>query len=115
MVVTYVLLCMFIFVVCLVEFLCGQPAEEVTEASEETITVRMWASARDASTAWELHCMLHEQMWIYMQELEEGRYLPHQRVLLSQKEEHYAQLNGHLQGRQVSPDGELHEDEDSDA
>jgi hypothetical protein len=48
-------------------------------------------------------------MWIYLQELENGRYLPRRRVLVQQEDEYRQQINGNLQQRRVSPDGELHD------
>lgn len=63
-----------------------EPAVQVTDTSDETVTVRFVAGGATPSAAWRLHCQLLEAMLRYVQELEDGRYLPHQRLLLQQNE-----------------------------
>lgn len=63
-----------------------EPAVQVTETSDETVTVRFVAGGATPSAAWRLHCQLLEEMLRYVRELEDGRYLPHQRLLLQQNE-----------------------------
>lgn len=63
-----------------------EPKVQVTETSEETMTVRCLATAATPSAAWSLHCMLLEQMLAYVRELEDGRYLPRRRLIVQQND-----------------------------
>lgn len=56
------------------------PIVQVYECKEETMIIRCLCSAKDASAAWTLHCDLREAMIAWLQQLEDGRYLPHRRI-----------------------------------
>ena len=58
------------------------PTVQVTDLKEETMEVRALCSAKNPSLAWDLHCRLREALIRYVQELENGRYLPKRRILL---------------------------------
>ena len=59
-----------------------EPTVQVTSVSDDAVEIRALCSARDPSTAWTLHCELREQMVAYLQQLEQGRYLPQRRLIL---------------------------------
>lgn len=59
-----------------------EPTVQVTDMSDETMEVRALCSAKDPSTAWTLHCRLREQLVAYVRDLESGRYLPRQRLVV---------------------------------
>ncbi|MEQ8316410.1 MAG: mechanosensitive ion channel [Phycisphaerales bacterium] len=50
------------------------------EAKEESLIVRLTCAAKDPSTAWDLHCRIREQMIEWLQDVEDGRWLPRQRI-----------------------------------
>lgn len=52
----------------------------VLDAMENTVLLRLIASAPDAGRAFDLSCRMRERMVIHLQALEEGRYLPRRRV-----------------------------------
>lgn len=54
-------------------------AVQVTNVTERTIEVRFLVSARDAGQLFDLRCWLREEMLRWVQELEEGMYLPQER------------------------------------
>ncbi len=54
----------------------------VVDSTDETMVVRLTAGAADPSTAWFLSLRIREQMIAWLQEYEDGRYLPRQRVKL---------------------------------
>lgn len=56
------------------------PALYVTAISEETMEVRALVSARDPLTAWYLQAEVREDLIDYLQNLENGRYLPRRRI-----------------------------------
>jgi len=56
-----------------------EPLVQVTNLTEKTMEVWATCSAKDPGTAWTLHCMLREKMCAYVQELEDGRFLPKHR------------------------------------
>jgi small-conductance mechanosensitive channel len=58
-----------------------KPTVQVTAVDDETIEVRALCSAKDPSTAWDLHCELREELVAYLRDLDGGRYLPRQRVV----------------------------------
>lgn len=60
------------------------PILEVTELKEQTMELRALCGAKDPTSAWKLHCRIREQLIEYLRELEDGRFLPKQRLLLSQ-------------------------------
>lgn len=53
---------------------------QVTNASERTVTLRALISAASAGDAWNLRCEVREQLIAFLQQLEDGRYLPRIRV-----------------------------------
>ena len=58
------------------------PTLQVTSVSNKTMELRALCSAKDGKTAWSLHCWVREQLVTYIQQLQEGHYLPKQRVLI---------------------------------
>ncbi|WP_437934043.1 mechanosensitive ion channel family protein [Sorangium sp. So ce341] len=54
-------------------------AVQVTNVTERTIEVRFLVSARDAGQLFDLRCWVREEMLRWVQELEEGMYLPQER------------------------------------
>jgi small-conductance mechanosensitive channel len=61
-----------------------EPTVQVTGMNDETLEVRALCSAKDPSTAWTLHCRLREQLVNYVRDLEEGHFLPRQRLVVEQ-------------------------------
>ena len=61
-----------------------EPTVQVTAVDDETVEVRALCSAKDPSTAWDLHCELREQLVAFLRDLDDGRHLPHRRVLLNE-------------------------------
>lgn len=61
------------------------PTVQVTDAKEETMEVRALCSAKDPSVAWDLHCRLREQLIRYIQDIDDGDYLPTQRLILQKQ------------------------------
>ena len=59
------------------------PVFQVTGMSEKTIELRALCSAKNASDAWDLHCEIRESLVQYLRTMEEGRYLPKDRVEVS--------------------------------
>jgi hypothetical protein len=57
---------------------------DVIDCSKEAIELRALCSAKDASTAWSLHCKLREQMVAYIGQLQDGKYLAKERVQLQE-------------------------------
>lgn len=51
------------------------PGVQVTAIEEETMEVCLLGSSKDASTSWDLHCRLREEMMRYVAELENGANL----------------------------------------
>lgn len=62
------------------------PVIQVVEADKDTIQIRALCSGKDASTTWELHCQLREQLVTFIADLENGMYLNKTRVELERKE-----------------------------
>ncbi|WP_437964068.1 mechanosensitive ion channel domain-containing protein [Sorangium sp. So ce260] len=54
-------------------------AVQVTNVTERTIEVRFLVSARDAGQLFDLRCWVREEMLRWVQELDEGMYLPQDR------------------------------------
>jgi small-conductance mechanosensitive channel len=63
-----------------------EPLLQVIDAKEDTLVLRVLCSARDASTAWVLHCHLREELAAFLRDWEDGRYLPRSRVRIEQAE-----------------------------
>jgi small-conductance mechanosensitive channel len=58
------------------------PKVLVYECGDETMTVRLTCGAKDPSSAWWLHCRMREQILAWLQGVENGAWLPRQRVML---------------------------------
>jgi small-conductance mechanosensitive channel len=58
-----------------------EPSVQMIGVDDETVELRALCSAKDASTAWDLHCRLREQLVAFVRDLDGGAYLPRQRVL----------------------------------
>jgi len=56
------------------------PQVLVYETKDQTLLVRLTCGAADPSTAWDLHCRVREQLVAWLQGVEDGRWLPRQRV-----------------------------------
>lgn len=57
---------------------------QVTEAGERTMTIRVLASADDATRTFDLRCDIREHMIAYLQDLDGGAYLPKERFAASE-------------------------------
>ena len=64
-----------------------EPTVQVTSVSDDAVEIRALCSAKDPSAAWSLHCALREQLVAYLQDLEQGRYLPQRRLILQSETE----------------------------
>ena len=63
-----------------------EPTVEVVGAGDETIEVRALCSAKDPSTAWDLHCALREELVAFVRDLDGGAHLPRRRVSLDRSD-----------------------------
>ena len=57
-----------------------EPKLQVIDATEETLQVRVLCSAKDASTAWNLHCHVREVLVAFLRDWDDGRFLPRRRM-----------------------------------
>jgi small-conductance mechanosensitive channel len=57
-----------------------EPKLQVIDATEDTLQVRVLCSAKDASTAWDLHCHVREELVAFLRDWDDGRYLPRSRM-----------------------------------
>ena len=71
------------------------PMVQVTAVMKDAVEVRALCSAKDPSAAWTLHCELREALLAYVQQLEDGAYLPRQRVQLQEHPFHAASERPH--------------------
>ncbi|TVZ50991.1 mechanosensitive ion channel family protein [Dokdonia sp. Hel_I_53] len=62
-----------------------EPVVQVTNVTEKSIEIRGLCSAKDASTTWDLHCYLREELVKFIATLNSGEHLATQRVMI-QKE-----------------------------
>ena len=62
----------------------AEPSLQVIGVREECIELRAICSAKDGPTAWDLSCLLREQLVAFIQSLDNGRYLPKHRFVESQ-------------------------------
>ena len=60
-----------------------KPVIQVTGMSEKTLELRALCSAKNATNAWNLHCELRESLVRFLRMLEEGHFLPRDRVELT--------------------------------
>lgn len=58
------------------------PVVQVTDVTEQSIEIRALCSAKDASSTWDLHCYLREELVKYIATLNDGKYLSKQRLIL---------------------------------
>lgn len=72
-----------------------EPTVQVTAATEETIELRALCSAKDPSVAWNLHCRMREDLIRFIRDMEDGQFLPRQRLLLANMNGHSPARNGH--------------------
>ena len=56
------------------------PVVEVTEVTEKSIGIRALCSAKDAVTAWKLHCRLREELVYFIAQLNDGKSLTRNRI-----------------------------------
>ena len=61
-----------------------EPQVLVTDLSDETMTIRCTSASPTVSGAWNMSCRLREQLVEWLQELDDGKYLPRQRVEITQ-------------------------------
>lgn len=71
------------------------PLVHVTNITDETMELRLLCSANDPNKAWELRFRLSEHMMAYLRDLEDGRYLPKQRLLIERAEQVNGQQHRH--------------------
>jgi small-conductance mechanosensitive channel len=64
----------------------AEPSLQVIGVREQCIELRAICSAKDGPTAWDLSCLLREQLVAFVQSLENGRFLPKYRVVETQGE-----------------------------
>lgn len=56
------------------------PSLQVTDLTEQCMELRVLCSAKDGPSAWDLQCHLREELIEFVRTLEQGRYLPKQRL-----------------------------------
>ncbi|MGB5943527.1 MAG: mechanosensitive ion channel domain-containing protein [Leeuwenhoekiella sp.] len=56
------------------------PKVQVTEVTDDSIVIRALCSGKDASTTWDLHCKLREELVAFIAQLEDGMHLTKSRV-----------------------------------
>jgi small-conductance mechanosensitive channel len=59
------------------------PVLQVIDIRHDGIELRALCSAKDGPTAWDLSCLLREQLVAFVQSLDQGRYLPKHRLASS--------------------------------
>ena len=79
------------------------PKLQVIGSSKEGIEMRALCSAKDPSTAWNLHCDIREKLLKYVAELENGIYLSKERVLLQKSEPIKANSSKNYDHSEVNP------------
>ncbi len=62
------------------------PIVQVTDMTEKSIAIRALCSAKDATTAWDLHCKLREELVTFISQLNDGDHLSKRRVVIENKE-----------------------------
>tara|TARA_R110002020_G_scaffold154714_6_gene335157 strand:- start:40543 stop:42294 length:1752 start_codon:yes stop_codon:yes gene_type:complete len=63
------------------------PSVQVVEVTEKAMKIRALCSAKDASTSWNLHCKLREDLVAFICKLEDGAHLSKSRLLFENKPE----------------------------
>ncbi|TQD39452.1 mechanosensitive ion channel domain-containing protein [Haloflavibacter putidus] len=61
------------------------PVLQVVDMTEKAIKIRALCSAKDATTTWDLHCALREDLVKFISELEHGAHLSKERFLIENK------------------------------
>ncbi len=61
------------------------PVLQVVDMTEKAIKIRALCSAKDATTTWDLHCALREDLVKFISELEDGAHLSKERFLIENK------------------------------
>ncbi len=56
------------------------PVLQVTDWKDDVVEIRALCSAKDAGTAWDLRCEVREKLLNWLQEYEDGKYLPRSRM-----------------------------------
>lgn len=64
-----------------------EPEVLVTGFSEETMTVRLTCGGPDVSASWRLVCRVREKLIAWLQQVEDGAYLPRRRLVMKSAEE----------------------------
>jgi small-conductance mechanosensitive channel len=72
------------------------PVLQVTGVRPDCIELRALCSAKDGPTAWDLTCLLREQLVAFVQGLDDGRFLPRHRLVTS---DGASPASGHGNGR----------------
>ncbi len=62
-----------------------EPSVQVVGVDDETVEIRALCSAKDASTAWDLHCRLREQLVAFVRDLDDGKHLPRRRLVVTER------------------------------
>jgi len=62
------------------------PIVQVTHTTEKTIAIRALCSAKDATTAWELHCKLLEELVAFVAQLDDGAHLSKSRIVIENRD-----------------------------
>jgi len=60
----------------------NEPIVQVTDVTEKSIAIRALCSAKDATTAWDLHCRLREELIQFVAQLDDGAHLSRSRVVI---------------------------------
>ncbi|HSE57558.1 MAG TPA: mechanosensitive ion channel domain-containing protein [Nitrospiraceae bacterium] len=63
------------------------PSLQVTDLKEQCMELRVLCSAKDGPSAWDLQCHLREELIEFVRTLEQGRYLPKQRLSIDRPPE----------------------------
>ncbi|MFQ5850273.1 MAG: mechanosensitive ion channel family protein [Candidatus Binatia bacterium] len=61
------------------------PILQVTDCKQDTVELRALCSSSDASVGWDLRCLVREKLLGYIQEIENGQFLPRTRVELERQ------------------------------
>ena len=61
------------------------PKVQVVDVTENSIKLRALCRANDASSTWDLHCILREQLIHYISNLEDGKHLSRSRIQFENK------------------------------
>ena len=65
------------------------PKVQVVDTTEKGIKIRALCSAKDASTTWDLHCELREELVEYICKLENGKHLSKSRIQFTNEPEEF--------------------------